>query len=55
MKNKYAEYDCVDRADYLQYLANEYDIELEVVAMIADLCGIDEEFDGLVTTLQDMA
>ena len=42
------------RADYLQQLAEEYNIELYMVESIADLLGDSELFDGLVSSCQDM-
>lgn len=40
-----------DRADYLESLAEEYPADL--VYTLADLLGPDEDFDGLVTGLED--
>jgi hypothetical protein len=44
-KNGYA-----DRQEYLDSLTEEYG---EVVYIIADMLGETEDFDGLVTTLED--
>ena len=41
------------RADYLAALADEMDIDLDTVLMAADLLGANEDFDGLVTMLED--
>ena len=41
------------RTDYLQSLADDYELPLEDVQMIACLLGSSEDFDGLVTTLED--
>jgi hypothetical protein len=43
-----------DREDYLKNLADDRGIELFVVTMIADMLGPSEDFDGLVTELEDM-
>ena len=42
-----------NRTEYLQNLSCEYEIPLSVVEMFADMLGNNEDFDGLVTALQD--
>lgn len=42
-----------DRMDYLKSLAEDYDLPLSFVLTTADLFGPSEDFDGLVTILQD--
>jgi len=42
-----------NREDYLKSLAEDYGVELGTVKMLADLLGPSEDFDGLVTSLQD--
>jgi len=42
------------REDYLDCLAEEYGVDPEIVETLADLLGPNEDFDGLVTMLQDM-
>ena len=42
-----------DRADYLESLGHQYDPD--PVHMLADLLGPNEDFDGLVTSLEDHA
>lgn len=49
----YDPYDGLTREQYLQDLADEYDAPLGIVKMLADLLGPSEDFDGLVTTLND--
>lgn len=44
-----------DRDDYLKCLAEEYDVDLGFVITIADLLGPNEDFDGLVVSVQDYA
>ena len=41
------------RQDYLESLAEEYDVEVETVFAIASILGPSEDFDGLVTSIQD--
>jgi hypothetical protein len=43
-----------DREDYLKNLADDWGLELFAVNMIADLLGPSEDFDGLVSELEDM-
>ena len=42
-----------ERMEYLEDLAEEYDVPLDTVTMLADLLGPNEDYDGLVTHLQD--
>ena len=51
--NAYTNNGFTDRADYLKSLCDEYDPMM--VRMLADLLGPDEDFDGLVTSLEDYA
>jgi predicted TIM-barrel enzyme len=44
-----------DRNDYLKSLAEEYEIPLKHVRVMAGMLGPDEDFDGLVSQLEDMA
>jgi len=53
--SNYIEEGYLNRDDYLEQLAEEFDIELETVRMVADMLGSQEDFDGLVTTLEDMS
>jgi len=43
-----------DRRQYLEMLAEDYGLEQIVVFQLAALLGPNEDFDGLVTTLEDM-
>lgn len=47
----YAENGFTDREDYLNSLKEEYDAD--IVTALSELLGPDEDFDGLVTMLQD--
>lgn len=43
------------RADYLASLADDLEVDLDTVLMAADMLGPSEDFDGLVTALEDAA
>ena len=49
----YEEYGYENRKDYLRSLADEYEVSLDYVLMIASIYGKNEDFDGLVTALED--
>ena len=53
MTDIYTDNGYTDRAEYLDSLAEEY--EIDVVLNLAEILGPNEDFDGLVTTLQDHA
>lgn len=42
-----------NRKDYLECLAEDYDVPLDVVLTLAGLLGKAEDFDGLVIALED--
>ena len=42
-----------NRKDYLQHLADEFGLDLETVYDVAAILGPDEDFDGLVSALED--
>ena len=42
-----------DRNDYLNSLADDRGIDRNTVAMIADMLGESEDFDALITALDD--
>ena len=44
-----------NRNDYLKCLADDFDVPLATVRMLADVLGPNEDFDGLVTSLEDYA
>jgi hypothetical protein len=44
-----------DREDYLQSLTKEFGIDRSAVSMISDMLGPSEDFDGLVSALEDFA
>ena len=41
------------RTDYLLSLADEYSVPLDVVLALADVLGEGEDFDGLISSLED--
>lgn len=43
-----------NRDEYLDYLADEYDVPKVVVYSLAHALGPSEDFDGLVNALEDM-
>ena len=55
MPNIYISHGYADRNEYLESLADEYGIDIQIVAAAADALGPNEDFDGLLTTLEDYA
>lgn len=49
----YEEHGYTDRQDYLECLADDYGVDFATVSALADMLGRNEDFDGLVTELQD--
>lgn len=43
-----------NRKEYLNSLVDEYGVEKETVFYLASILGANEDFDGLVTQLEDM-
>lgn len=54
-KSVYQQHGYADRKDYLMRLADDYGMDFESVEILADMLGPNEDFDGLVTTVQDYA
>ena len=54
MKNIYQENGYKDRKDYLNSMAEEFDVPITVVLSIANMLGPNEDFDGLVSALEDV-
>jgi hypothetical protein len=52
-REAYQDRGCENRTEYLAQLAKEHDIDLPSVQMLANLLGPDEDFDGLVVSLED--
>jgi hypothetical protein len=55
MQDLYKANGYADRKEYLTMLAEEYGVSQDKVFATADLLGPNEDFDGLVTILQDYA
>ena len=55
MQNIYTTNGYIDRDDYLRALANDFNAALDTVIMLADLLGPSEDFDGLITSLEDLS
>jgi hypothetical protein len=49
----YEENGFTSRKEYLESLAEDYDMDYEDVEMLAATLGETEDFDGLVTALED--
>ena len=43
----------IDRFGYLENLAADHGVTFETILTLVDVLGPDEDFDGLVTTLED--
>lgn len=55
MENVYKENGYENRRDYLRCMAEDYGAPLETVYAIAQMLGPDEDFDGLIVSLEDWA
>ena len=55
MENIYQEHGYENRKEYLMSLADDFGIDEEVVFAMASMLGKSEDFDGLVTSLEDYA
>ena len=42
-----------NRKEYLVTMAEEYGVDEETVFLLADMLGKDEDFDGLISMLED--
>ena len=54
-ENIYQENGYKDRKDYLNCLAEEYDIDRSIVYALASMLGASEDWDGLISSLEDYA
>jgi len=52
---RYQDDGAVDRFGYLESLAADHGVEFDVVMTLVDVLGPEEDFDGLVTSLEDLA
>lgn len=53
MSNVYIEEGYKNRRDYLKTLSEELDVPFEVVMSISGMLGPEEDFDGLISSLED--
>lgn len=53
MKDVYIENGYKNRQDYLKCLSDDYGLPLYLVLEIADMLGSNEDFDGLLCSLED--
>ena len=53
MSNIYRENGYTSRKNYLESLADDFGIEKGIVFELADLLGPSEDFDGLITAVED--
>jgi hypothetical protein len=51
--SRYNDFDCEDRKEYLEMLAEDYNVPFFIVVEVARLLGEEEDFDGLPSTLAD--
>lgn len=52
-KNVYQEHGYYNRVDYLRCLSEDWDMPFMTVKMLANMLGPEDDFDGLVTALED--
>ena len=52
---RYQDDGAIDRFGYLECLAADHGVKFDVVLTLVDVLGPDEDFDGLVTSLEDFA
>ena len=52
-KNIYQKNGYADRDDYLTCLSEDYGVSIEDVFSLAEMLGENEDFDGLVSALED--
>ena len=53
-KTIYQENGYADRDDYLNCLSEDYGVPIESVYSLAEMLGENEDFDGLVSALEDI-
>ena len=53
-KNIYQQNGYTDRDDYLTCLSEDYGVSIEDVFSLAEMLGENEDFDGLVSALEDI-
>jgi len=53
-ENIYEEYGCKNRQEYLEQVADNSGVDMFFVQAAADMLGPNEDFDGLVTTINEV-
>ena len=53
-ENIYQENGYADRDDYLNCLSEDYGVSIEDIYSLAEMLGENEDFDGLVSALEDI-
>ena len=53
-ENIYQQNGYADRDDYLTCLSEDYGVSIEDVCSLAEMLGENEDFDGLVSALEDI-
>lgn len=53
-ENVYQENGYKNRQEYLESLSDNYGVDLGTVLALADLLGPNEDFDGLISALEDV-
>lgn len=53
-KNIYKQNGYADRNDYLNCLSEDYGVSIEDIYSLAEMLGENEDFDGLVSALEDI-
>lgn len=43
------------RENYLNYLSDEYGVDIDIINALAELLGPSEDFDGLISSLDDFS
>ena len=54
-ENVYTDNGYKNRSEYLEELSDMTGVDLDTVCVLADVLGENEDFDGLVTSLEDYA
>ena len=52
-ENIYQQNEYTDRDDYLTCLSEDYGVSIEDVCSLAEMLGENEDFDGLLSALED--
>jgi hypothetical protein len=52
--NSYTRNGYANRTEYLESISEDYGIDMDTVLALADLLGKEEDFDGLLSMLQDL-